>query len=196
MMYGIGIPILFPVAAFSMFTLYMVEKIMVYYIYRQPPMYDEKLNTNVLNLMTYAPLLLLSFGYWMLSSKQLLSNDVSYVEVSGQIPLTHHVWTSFFTADGYSSKVALPLVIMFWVFLFGTLFRNVIYRYLSHFFPQSIPVGEFEIDENLDNYFKTIDDNDRNWSITEEENARRTFRLSILTDETLTKFKDTKMGQS
>ena len=76
------------------------------------------------------------------------------------------------------------------------MFRNVIYKYLGKFFPHSVKVGEFEIDENLDNYFKTIDDNDRHWSITEEENARRTFRLSILTDETLTKFKDTQMGQS
>lgn len=85
---------------------------------------------------------------------------------------------------------------MFWVFLFCTVFRYVIYKYLGKFFPNLIKVGDFEIDENLDNYFKTIDDNDRHWSITEEENARRTFRLSILTDETLTKFKDTTIGAS
>ena len=85
---------------------------------------------------------------------------------------------------------------MFWIFLFGTLFKNIIYKYLGRFFPRLIKVGDFEIDENLDTYFNTIDDNDRNWSIVEEENARRTFRLSILTDETLTKFKDTKLGQS
>ena len=76
MMYGLGIPVLFPIAAVSMVTLYFVEKFMVYYIYRQPPMYDEKLNNNVLGLMTYAPLLFLSFGYWMLSSNQLLGNYV------------------------------------------------------------------------------------------------------------------------
>lgn len=74
MMYGMGIPVLFPIAALSLFTLYCMEKLMLHFVYREPPMYDEKLNTNALNILTYAPLLFLSFGYWMLSSKQLLGN--------------------------------------------------------------------------------------------------------------------------
>lgn len=69
MMYGVGLPILFPIAATSFLVLYMVEKTLIYYVYRQPPMYDEKLNNNVLSILTYAPLLFLSFGYWMFSSK-------------------------------------------------------------------------------------------------------------------------------
>lgn len=74
MMYGMGIPVLFPIAAASLFVLYFIEKFMLYYVYREPPMYDEKLNTNALNILTWAPILFLSFGYWMLSSKQLLGN--------------------------------------------------------------------------------------------------------------------------
>jgi hypothetical protein len=69
MMYGLGLPILFPIAAAAIFVLYCMEKLMVNYSYRQPPAYDERLNNNVLGLMTWAPLLFLSFGYWMLSSK-------------------------------------------------------------------------------------------------------------------------------
>ena len=53
----------------------------------------------------------------------------------------------------------------------------------------------FEIDEDLDNYFNTIDDNDRNWSITEEHNARDNFGFKVLPDETLDKFKNTKMKE-
>ncbi len=34
MMYGLGIPILFPIAAISFLTLYLVEKVMIYYSYR------------------------------------------------------------------------------------------------------------------------------------------------------------------
>lgn len=75
MMYGLGIPILFPIASLSILTLYCVEKLMLHYSYREPPMYDESLNKNALNILTYAPLLFLSFGYWMLSSRQLFEND-------------------------------------------------------------------------------------------------------------------------
>jgi hypothetical protein len=41
-MYGFGIPMLFPVAILSFVILYFVEKTMLYYSYRMPPMYDEK----------------------------------------------------------------------------------------------------------------------------------------------------------
>jgi len=50
-MYGVGIPVLFPMAALGLLTLYIVEKLMLYYSYRMPPMYDEKLNNNALRLL-------------------------------------------------------------------------------------------------------------------------------------------------
>jgi len=67
-MFGAGIPILFPIAAMAIFVLYFVEVYMIYYIYKEPPSYDEKLNNSVLSNMNYAPMLLLGFGYWMLSN--------------------------------------------------------------------------------------------------------------------------------
>lgn len=85
---------------------------------------------------------------------------------------------------------------MFWIFLFGTLFRNLLYKLHARWFPNYVKVGDLEIDEDLDNYFNTIDDNDRNWSIVEEENSRKTYKLQTLTDETLLKFKNTKIGAS
>jgi len=44
MTYGFGIPILFPIAAVAISALYLVEKTMLYYAYRLPPMYDERLS--------------------------------------------------------------------------------------------------------------------------------------------------------
>ena len=76
-MYGIGLPILYPIAVLSFLFLYFVEKLMIYYSYRQPPLYDEKLNDSALSLLTWAPLLALSFSYWMFSNKRLAGNDVS-----------------------------------------------------------------------------------------------------------------------
>ena len=42
--YGFGIPILFPIGAAAIMILYLVEKTMLYYGYRLPPMYDERLS--------------------------------------------------------------------------------------------------------------------------------------------------------
>lgn len=69
MTFGVGIPILFPCALFFLVGLYFMEKLLLYYYYRQPPQYDESLNDRVLSVLTFTPLLLLSFGYWFLSNK-------------------------------------------------------------------------------------------------------------------------------
>jgi hypothetical protein len=50
-MYGFGIPILFPVAVISLIILYFVEKTMLYYSYRMPPMYDEKMSELVYKVL-------------------------------------------------------------------------------------------------------------------------------------------------
>jgi len=69
MTYGFGIPILFPIAAAAIFVLYVVEKSMLYYAYRLPPMYDERLSESVLSQLYWAPIFFLGFGYWMASNK-------------------------------------------------------------------------------------------------------------------------------
>jgi len=63
-MFGAGMPILFPITAIALAVLYVVEKLMIYYSYRQPPTYDSALNDSVLIIMSYAPVIFFSFGYW------------------------------------------------------------------------------------------------------------------------------------
>ena len=67
-MYGFGIPILFPIACVSFLVLYVVEKLLLFYGYRLPPMYDERLSEDVINKLQFGPVLYLAFGYWMASN--------------------------------------------------------------------------------------------------------------------------------
>mmetsp|Transcript_33793 Transcript_33793/g.44587 ORF Transcript_33793/g.44587 Transcript_33793/m.44587 type:complete len:597 (-) Transcript_33793:841-2631(-) len=68
-MYGFGIPILFPIACVSFWVLYCVEKLLLFYGYRLPPMYDERLSEAVVSKLQFAPVLYLAFGYWMASNE-------------------------------------------------------------------------------------------------------------------------------
>lgn len=43
MMYGIGMPLLFPVAAFNLINQYICERVIVAYYMKQPPALDNKL---------------------------------------------------------------------------------------------------------------------------------------------------------
>lgn len=90
MMYGGGMPILFPIAAAQLIVLYIIENYKFYRCYTQPPAYDEKLNKFCLNKLEKAPLILLAFSYWIYSNKQILqkkewTND-SLLNNLGSIP--------------------------------------------------------------------------------------------------------------
>lgn len=43
-------------------------------------------------------------------------------------------------------------------------------------------VGDIELNEDIDNYWAALDDEDRKWSMAEEENARQLPTSALLTD--------------
>jgi hypothetical protein len=116
LLYGPGMPDLFPLAFFSLMILYIVEKGMLYYGYREPPQYSEMLNNSVLGIMMYAPLFLLASSYWMLSNKQLLSNDALIPLVNQDINYDPaHYWYDSLKLGGLVENwnPATPLLIFF-----------------------------------------------------------------------------------
>ena len=57
--------------------------------------------------------------------------------------------------------------------------------HISKFFEKIFPVfnfGNIQLDEDVDNYWAALDDDDRKWSIKEEENARQACGMQIMTD--------------
>jgi hypothetical protein len=57
LIYGIGLPILFPIAAFTLFNLWVCERISIAYISKLPPALDDTLTINVLSVLKLVPLL-------------------------------------------------------------------------------------------------------------------------------------------
>jgi hypothetical protein len=187
MMFGFGMPLLFPVAATGFAILYVVENLMLYYAYQQPPLTDEKLDASVLNFLKFAPLVFLAFGYWMVSSKQLLANDVFVKEYSSDTPRTGHLYNDPFTRAEWNSP-AWPMLAMFFVLILVLILERI------GVFHQLLRIKNIEIVEEMGNYFESLAEQDRRWSVMEEEYARANLEgLQILTDEALAKLKDKKL---
>lgn len=181
-MYGFGCPILFPIAAFSFLVLYLCERSMLFYAYRLPPMYDHRLSESVLSKLTFAPILFLWFGYWMVSSQQIMSNDnLTPVSNQSSFDKSNHLFQSFFEPKGWE-PLEWPMAGTFLFFLVLYFFGGPITSCFEKCFP-SLAIGDVEIDEEIDNYWAALDDEDRKWSIREEENARKAGGFSILTDD-------------
>jgi len=77
LMYGMALPVLFPIAALTFVNLYLVEKLCVAYWYQKPPAYDAKLNATALELMKWAPVAFFVFGYYIMGNKQIFNNAVT-----------------------------------------------------------------------------------------------------------------------
>jgi len=162
--YGFGMPILFPIACASFIVLYVVEKMLLFYGYRLPPMYDERLSQDVLNKLQFAPLLYLAFGYWMASNQQLISNDhLSKMTNTRDVNYTDHSYGSLIQASGYDGfkwPMMIALIILTLFFFFG--------KFIEKMFAsccESLMIGDIgELDESIDNYWAALDDGDRKWS--------------------------------
>jgi len=115
-LFGPGIPILFPYAFIAIAVRYLVENYMLYYVYKEPPAYDEKLNNSVLKILTWAPCFTLGFGYWMLSNHQLLSSTTKLqpLETASTRFLADHYWYEAFTGEGLFRSGPAGFLLFFW----------------------------------------------------------------------------------
>ena len=179
--YGFGMPILFPIACASFLVLYAVEKSLLFWGYRLPPMYDERLSQDVLSKLQFAPLLYLAFGYWMASNQQLLSNGhLEHMTSTDHVTVTSHTYMSVFKDDGWEGfkwPMLMALILLTFVYFLG----NKIEKCIAFCFP-NLMIGDIELDESIDNYWASLDDEDRKWSQREEENTRNLLTSKILTD--------------
>lgn len=73
-MYGLAIPLLFPIALLAYTVLYTCERLTITYFFRKPPMFDEKLNESAISKMKWAPIFMMFFGYWCMTNVQLFTN--------------------------------------------------------------------------------------------------------------------------
>ena len=204
MMYGVGMPVLFYYALVSFICLYLVEKFMLYYGYRKPPQYDVVLNNYVLGVMKGAPMVLLSFGYWFLPNKQLLSNKYLKPKHRKSIPYdaTHDpidtiMHPSLAITDSPGAGALLVLLMFYLIFIIIPLccqkrkfyLLNICNRKNKYF------SDDIVLDETIDTYYKCLDDDDRQWTIKEESYYRDTFDLEIMLDETVKKLKNNKLSK-
>jgi hypothetical protein len=124
-MFGIALPLLFPIAAIAFFVLYVSEKLLVTYYFKKPPMYDEKMNSAAIGILKYAPLFMMFFGFWTLGNRQIFTNTPEPKEnQSDPVPTQHNM--------SLPVDQALPMFIFgcifFIVLFFNDLFLNLLIK--------------------------------------------------------------------
>lgn len=67
-MYGLALPILFPLAALCILNVYICERLTLAYWYKKPPMYGPSLNNSMIDILYWAPFWYFLFGYWIMGN--------------------------------------------------------------------------------------------------------------------------------
>lgn len=77
--YGSGMPYLYLCALVAFLVLYINERLLVCYYYKEPPAFDEKMTLMTLELSKYVPLVMLPLTFWMLGNRQIFDNIVEEI---------------------------------------------------------------------------------------------------------------------
>jgi len=175
-MYGLGMPILFPIAALTYFVMYSLERILVAYFYQLPPTFDDKMTKNAVSILRWASVLHLFFGYWMISNKQIFQNVYFFVAQSTEIMLTGHTFSTI-KVDQAAPCLMMGAAIAVIIFM-QTFFKKTLKRWGFSFGGTKISV-----DENLPYFFKAIKLGHADWLIKENENLKKNYGFEFVPED-------------
>ena len=81
LVYGLGLPLLFPIALLSYFIFWAVERYMLAYVYRKTPIMGPEMIKNGLSVFRFLPAIFLLNSFWMLSNRQIFDNIVNKIDL-------------------------------------------------------------------------------------------------------------------
>lgn len=104
MIFGFGMPILFPICAVALIVRYFVEVSSLFYSYDVSKKFEKAISEQVMTILLFAPAFYLIFGYWMISSKQLLSNDyLTQIATEDDIIPSDHTLSTMISLEGWKA---------------------------------------------------------------------------------------------
>ena len=68
--------------------------------------------------------------------------------------------------------------------LFVGFLANIVFKF------EMFKADKLELDETIDRFYRVIDEDDRRWSIAEENNNRHILDMQMMLDKTLKRIKD------
>jgi hypothetical protein len=149
MFYGVGLPILFPLAAFNFFNQFICERITVAFMVRLPPALDDQLTNNLIEKCKFAPLLMMMNGYWMLSNQESFANSYSYISTI----LDPHMKSEHFLT--FKVNWAFPMLLLassaIFILIIQKTFDDTL-RTMGY----GMQKKDIEVDEDLPNFFEAI----------------------------------------
>lgn len=86
-MWGISMPIFFPLCAVGLWILYVTDRLRMAYYYKQPPLYSSRMTILVNKVLIYsAPFFMLIFGFWNFTNQRIFNNKSTSINNTFDFP--------------------------------------------------------------------------------------------------------------
>jgi hypothetical protein len=89
-MYGTALPILFPIGLMAFVILYVWERVLICYYYKQPPMFSEVMTRSAYKSLSYAPLVYIMMTFWYLGNNQVYENLTFPIKTADEVVKSGH----------------------------------------------------------------------------------------------------------
>lgn len=157
--YAIILPMMIPLCCFTLFSIYVIEILMLTYWYRRPPPYDAKLYNRAIELLKFVPIPMFAIGYWGLSNVQMF-HDTPMIKQFSNLdgrPL-HWILPRFTGITDLNQAHFVLFLLMFW-------FGRITFAKLEYIlFPPE--EDEDDMEENIPHYWHAINGRDqKDWFV-------------------------------
>jgi len=149
MLYGLSMPIMFPMAAIIISNQRLAERSQVTYTMRQPPAMDNLLSKSVLGIMKYAPLCMLFNGFWLLDNKQFFENVWGYKNKTTEFMKSQH-----FVAIKVNQSS--PLLLAGCLCAIVCMIQVIVSEETLQRMGFTMAMDSLDVDEDLPNFFEAL----------------------------------------
>lgn len=172
MLYGIGMPIMFPMAMIIISNQRLAERVQVAYNMRQPPAMDDALSKSVLSILKFAPIFLLFNGFWMLDNRQYFDNVWIYKN-----KVTHNMMSGHF--PNFKVNQASPMLLAGFLCLVIVLIQMVVPDDMLKRSGFTMAREDMQVDEDLPNFFKALPISQSDMLIAEHEHMQAEYGFEL-----------------
>jgi len=177
--YGCSMPPLYGIACLAFLILYINERLLICYYYREPPSFDEAMTMLTLDLVKWIPFIMLPMAFWQLGNRQIFESIVTEIEFKGDILMSSHYMSSAFTHmdPTFMTYNSGPM----WILIFIVLFKIICY--CTGWGSEDDEDEGDQLVEGLSDYYDALKDTDRSMLIGHETELAYKYGVKTFSDE-------------
>lgn len=184
-LYGTCMPVLYIVAFIAFVVLFLNERVLVCYYYREPPSFDEEITLKAMGMIQWIPILCLPVVFWQMGNRQIFESEVIPLDRASDVMWSNHDFTS-------ALQHANPLFMTYNsgpLFLFVIIISYYLLRWIKNIIT-SEDEDDDQLCEGLSDYYEALEQTDKSVCIGSEKYYNEKYKLRTFSEDQFTRLQN------